>query len=278
MGSVYADSVITKYQNPKYKIVAKELQEVFEISELDLTITASGTEKQKNNKTPYSNLTKSVNTTFNIGVFHGSVDIKGQPENNPIYLKDLYASGFDYFALGDWHNMLDVSKGASQIWYSGSPELIDSDQNNAGNMLLIEFEKGKPAKVSNIKVGAIKTKAMQLDITGIKRVEDLVASVKLNADHSLMLNLDLNGIRTIEFDYTIASLFELLNESFYFLAIKDNTKLKISEQDLLNYPDKMLIGRYIKLLLAQKTDDDKQDELIDQAIQLGVTLLKGGQL
>jgi DNA repair exonuclease SbcCD nuclease subunit len=278
VGSVFTDSLITKYVNPRLKIFNKELLQSWEIADLDLCIFAAGTEKQKNKNTPYSNLMRSEKFKYNIGVFHGSVDIKGQPENNPIYLKDLYASGFDYFALGDWHNMLDLSKNGVAISYCGSPELIDSDQDNAGNMLIVTLDKGQPCVVKSLRTGSIKSKTMDLDVSQIGEIAQLVEQVKAMTDHSLILTLNIKGQRAISLDYSIEELRTMLGESFYYVVIKDDSTLRISEQDLLNYPEHMLIGKYIKLMLAQKNDDSKNNERIDRALQLGVSLLKGGRL
>jgi DNA repair exonuclease SbcCD nuclease subunit len=279
-GSVFDKSILTEYSSPKYKLVNKEVQTEWQIPELTTIIQASGTQHQKNKNTPYTKLIRNNEFKFNIGVFHGSADIKGAPENNPIYLKDLYESKFDYFALGDWHNLLDLSK-ATTVFYSGSPELIDSDQEKSGYMLVIELKENEKPVVNQIKVGLRNSKSLKLDISQTNKIEGVVSSIKSYTDKNMFLNLYLTGFKSIDNEFDIAMLNSLLAEYFYYVKIYDQTKLQLSEKDLLTYPENMIIGKYIKLLQNKKENEEKgeiDDTVVDEALQLGVHLLKGGKL
>jgi DNA repair protein SbcD/Mre11 len=278
-GSVYDSSIITEFKNEKFKLIAKEAQEEWLIGELGTRIVAAGTEYQKNKKMPYGELKADPKYKFNVGVFHGSADIKGEPENNPIRIVDLKASKFSYFALGDWHNTLQVAKGLN-AWYSGSPELIDSDQDKAGNMLLVKLDEEKAAAdVEIIKVGTKAIYQKVIDVGIYKSFEEIIQSLKKDGNKDLMLNLTLKGLKSIDFIINDQDIIQLLNEDYYFVNVKDETQLKLTDKDLANYPSEMLIGRYIKLLMDQKKEGDTEgNEIKDEAIQLGVTLLKGGKL
>ena len=62
--------------------------------------------------------------------------------NNLIDLSALPASQIDYIALGDWHNLKQVSERA---WYPGTPEpdrFDQGDANQRGQVLLVELERG----------------------------------------------------------------------------------------------------------------------------------------
>ena len=276
-GSVFDSSIITEFKNDKFKLIANEKQEEWLIEELNTRIVAAGTEHQKNKKAPYSELKRNEKYKFNIGVFHGSVDIKGESENNPIKVADLKASKFDYFALGDWHNTLQVAKGVD-AWYSGSPELIDSDQDKAGNMLFVTLNEGKNAGVEILKVGIKGIYKKEINVGAYQNFEEIIQSLKKDRSKDLILNLTLKGLKSIDFVINDQDLIQLLNEDYYFVNLKDETQLKLSEKDLAAYPAEMLIGRYIKLLIDQKKKDDVEgNEIIDEAIQLGVSLMKGGK-
>lgn len=277
-GSVYDSSMITEYKNVKFRLITKEIQEEWLIEELGTRIVAAGTEHQKNKKTPYAGLQRNENYKFNIGVFHGSVDIKGEPDNNPIRLADLKASKFNYFALGDWHNTLQAVKGFD-AWYSGSPELIDSDQERAGNMLFVTLDDARPASIEVVKVGSKSILKKEIDVGAFQSFEQIIQNLKTEKNKDLILNLTLKGLKSVDFVLNEQDIIQLLNEDYYFVNLKNETELKLTEKDLASYPQDMLIGRYIKLLMDQKKkDDNESNEIIDEAIQLGVALLKGGKV
>ena len=68
--------------------------------------------------------------------------------NNLIDLNALPGDQIDYIALGDWHNLKQVS---DRAWYPGTPEPDRFDQgedNQRGQVLLVELERGAAPAVS----------------------------------------------------------------------------------------------------------------------------------
>ena len=88
------------------------------------------------------------------GGVHGFAgrDYEGDEEaqagaNNLLDLDALPAAEIDYIALGDWHNLKQVSERA---WYPGTPEPDRFDQgldNQRGQVLLVELQRGATAQV-----------------------------------------------------------------------------------------------------------------------------------
>jgi len=277
-GSVYISQGLTEIQSKEFKIVAGSAQSEWIIENLGLRIIAAGTEKQKSNVTPYKSLKADKKYQFNVGVFHGSVDIKGMPANNPIFLKDIQSSGLDYLALGDWHNSLQVSQNPV-CWYSGSPELVDSDQEGAGNMLIVKLETGKAASVEKIPIGSKHVENLKVDLSKFENYGKLSEFLKKSGDKNCILNLELGGFRKIDELFPVEELKTALSENYYFVNIKDSSKLEADKDSLSEYPENMLIGKFIKLMNAKrKAGDADLDSVIDDAIQQGVDLLKGGKL
>jgi DNA repair exonuclease SbcCD nuclease subunit len=76
----------------------------------------------------------------------GGRDYEGDEEaqagtNNLIDLAALPADQIDYIALGDWHNLKQVSE---QAWYPGTPEpdrFDQGDDNQRGQVLLVELQR-----------------------------------------------------------------------------------------------------------------------------------------
>ena len=277
LGSVFNHSPITQFRDVKFRLFNNEKQEAWLIGELATCIVASGCQRQKSKNSPYQRLVRDERAKFNVGIFHGSADVRNQPDNYPIYLKDLYASKFDYIALGDWHNQLDLSREVP-IMYSGSPEIVDSDQDKAGYMIVATLVEGQKAKLESVRVGSRSILAMQIDLTQLKSLQGVLEFFKTKSDKSAILNLKLTGFRNIDSDIHREDLLNGLSELFYHVNIADETKFVISEKEMMNYSDSMVIGRYIKLLQDQKTADVPWNRLVDEAMQLGVHLLKGGRL
>ena len=76
--------------------------------------------------------------------------------NNLVNLDQLPIDEIDYIALGDWHNLKQVSENA---WYSGTPEPDRFDQgenNNRGQVLQVDVSRLQKPEVKSIATGRIK--------------------------------------------------------------------------------------------------------------------------
>ena len=76
--------------------------------------------------------------------------------NNLVNLDQLPIDEIDYIALGDWHNLKQVSENA---WYSGTPEPDRFDQgenNNRGQVLQVDVFRHQKPEVKSIATGRIK--------------------------------------------------------------------------------------------------------------------------
>ncbi|CAI8157459.1 MAG: Nuclease SbcCD subunit D [Prochlorococcus marinus str. MIT 9215] len=87
---------------------------------------------------------------------YGSDDEAQAGANNLIDLDALPQHEIDYIALGDWHNLKQVSEKA---WYSGTPEPDRFDQgegNERGQVLSIDVSRGAAPDVQTIPTGRIR--------------------------------------------------------------------------------------------------------------------------
>ena len=86
--------------------------------------------------------------------------------NNLIDLACLPADQIDYIALGDWHNLKQVSPKA---WYSGTPEPDRFDQgedNQRGQVLLVEVERGGTPQVQPQSTGRLSWHNLRVRFSG----------------------------------------------------------------------------------------------------------------
>ena len=76
--------------------------------------------------------------------------------NNLIDLTALPQAEIDYVALGDWHNLKQVSERA---WYPGTPEpdrFDQGDDNQRGQVLAVQVSRGEAPEVQTIPTGRIR--------------------------------------------------------------------------------------------------------------------------
>jgi len=101
----------------------------------------------------------------------GGRDYEGDEEaqagaNNLIDLSALPAGQIDYIALGDWHNLKQVS---AQAWYPGTPEPDRFDQgegNQRGQVLLVDLQRSSTPAVQPQTTGRIRWHNLKVRFSG----------------------------------------------------------------------------------------------------------------
>jgi DNA repair exonuclease SbcCD nuclease subunit len=101
----------------------------------------------------------------------GGRDYEGDEEaqagaNNLIDLAALPAGQIDYIALGDWHNLKQIS---AQAWYPGTPEPDRFDHgegNQRGQVLLVELQRGITPEVKPQQTGRIRWHNLKIRFSG----------------------------------------------------------------------------------------------------------------
>ena len=116
--------------------------------------------------------------------------------NNLVNLDQLPIDEIDYIALGDWHNLKQVSENA---WYSGTPEPDRFDQgenNNRGQVLQVDVSRLQKPDVEIISTGRIKWHNLNFRFNSDKdldrferQVEDLTAG-RVSRD---LLRVEISG-------------------------------------------------------------------------------------
>ena len=116
--------------------------------------------------------------------------------NNLIDLAALPAAEIDYIALGDWHNLKQVS---AQAWYPGTPEPDRFDQgegNQRGQVLLVELERGSTPVVTPCSTGRIQWHNLRVrfnddgDLDRFERQLDELTAGRVARD---LLRLEVSG-------------------------------------------------------------------------------------
>lgn len=272
-GSVYLQAEFQQAQDRFLHIFQSTSSKEWIIEELDITVYGNPILLQKSKQSPLKALSKNSKTRFHLGLAHGSLSIQGQSDNYPFTLEEIKSADFDYLALGDWHSTKEVSK-SPPAWYAGSPELIGINQKGSGFFLEIHID--EQTTVTPRKIGQYSVKELEVSIQELSSLQELLDIASKEGDMNAFLKLTLTGFKKIDFELNIDELSELLDQKFYYHKIYDKTTLLLSDEELKQYPGDLVIGKYIRLMQNKKKKNEDKDynRKIDEAIQVGVNLLK----
>lgn len=209
---------------------------------------------------------------FVVGLAHGSVYREGVVESGTIHPNDIRALGLDYLALGDWHSAQQVSGPPAPAWYAGAPEFLAMDQ-EAGQAILVTIDAPGQAEVTPRWVGRRRYRRLEVDISGLDP-ERVRARLAAEADADAVLDVVLNGTVTPEHTVDARELEEMLAEACFRARVRNQSRLWLDDAALDAFPERTLLGRYIRLMRAQaQTDAPGDQDLVEEALQTGVGML-----
>lgn len=266
-GSIYTANKLLKL-NPQYiHMLGKESLELPELKVKLHGFTHFG----KMEKEISALLKRDPEFKYNLALIHGSINMGQDNVNRTIALDDLKDLKMDYVALGDWHGLLKL---ASQIYYSGSPEVLEANQKNCGFILDVTLIDGS-IDVKEIKVGKLSVLELDVDVSRFEDNKGLLEYLKQQSGKEVWLDLTLSGGCNLDMVIDPLEIKNQLEDSFYSLTIKDKTRIVLSEADILEQSQDLVIGNYVNYLNKLKLKPGADLVSIDKAIQLGISLLKG---
>ena len=123
-------------------------------------------------------------------------DPAGAGAMNRIDLEQLPLGELDYIALGDWHNLKQVS---SKAWYSGTPEPDRHDQgeaNQRGQVLRVDLGRGQAPQVEVLPTGRLSWHNLAMHLGTDADLEQLEARIRERTGDRVsqdLLRLELSG-------------------------------------------------------------------------------------
>lgn len=185
----------------------------------------------------------------------------------PVSGNKLVQAGFDYCALGHIHKSCKV--GANAV-YCGSTEPLDFSETGSHGYILGSIEDGR-VSMKLIRTNIKQFASLELNVTGIDSLEDIVDSVKEKTkgrNEGFMFRLTLKGVLS-----TLVSMDDLrkrLSDEFEYMEVSDQTVMDYDLKNIYINNRKNIIGHYIEAL--------KDDESAREALYLGLdALLEGGK-
>ncbi len=231
-------------------------------------------------------VSKETRATWRIGLIHGSVSIPGKTDGDEVVFtkEEIAASGLDYLALGHWHSSLGAKAGGVQYAYSGAPEPVALDQDEAGRVLLVTLDErnGKRSvAIEERQVGRTRFERIDLDVAAVAAQPALVDELLTRSDADLVLDVRLTGVRPDALDLDLDEVEAALAPSFLKVRVRDRSVPALSEGPLP--PIDTIAGAFIRDLegriaeLEAAGSPDEAAELRD-SLRLGRLLLAGAEV
>ena len=188
-----------------------------------------------------------------------------------IGLRELSDKGIDYLALGHYHSYREyqINERTAAV-YSGTPEGRGFDETGVCGYVEIDTL-GSYLKHSFIPSAKRILHIVDVDVTDCLSDIALVYKIEgtlTNIASSDLVRIRLIGNRKIGRSIDAQTLTSAIRRPFYYLEIKDETRLEISPDDFKS--DISLKGEFIRGVLEDESLDEKEKESI---INLGLSVL-----
>lgn len=264
---------------PDNALIFTEQPTIQELSPLDLTVYGNPIRSKQSRVSPLQGLQPKGRTRWHVALAHGNLlrpDIVDPPR--PIGPEEIAASEMDYVAMGDWHTFADCSEGEVKAFYSGAPEPTAPGQHGAGYVACIELDKNA-VRVRSERVGTITTDEVTLNVEERNSAE-IVEAIIQHADPQLMLRITLTGLKRLGTVLDMGALESELASAFYYIDCVDESHPQLKTVSADNYPEEMVIGKFIHLMQAriEQAVNAKERRRAEQALQIGVALLQGKEV
>lgn len=247
--------------------------------DLDITIYGMVSDSKSWRKSPLQGLSLTEKSKFHIGIAHCSIKLPGIIESEAMLLdKDKIASsGLDYLALGHWHSFRDFSLGTTMACYCGSPEPIDMDQKGSGNVVMVTLHEKNNVAIQPIRIGAKRCESITIDVSPFESSDTIAERIEARSDPNLILEVTLTGLSSMGYDLSCQEIENMLGGHFFNLRVLDRSHPKLEEAKSQNYPEKTVIGRFLRIIeekiATASTQEDKSR--YEETLRLGFALLQG---
>ena len=210
---------------------------------------------------------------INIVMLHGQESTR--PGNEQICLPMLRGKHIHYLALGHIHSFKCEPLDLQGLYcYSGCLEGRGFDECGDKGFVFLNVESGR-VRPQFVPFARRTLRTATVDITGLVKVGQILEAAEQalrNIPRESLVKLTLTGSYTLDTQKDLRFFQKMLEQKFYFLKIKDESRLSI-EKGSYEY-DISLKGAFIRLVMAS----DKSDEQKEQIISYGIRALSGGEV
>ncbi|MDO5558547.1 MAG: DNA repair exonuclease [Oscillospiraceae bacterium] len=220
---------------------------------------------------------------INILIYHGDIVTDNQTSMyNPITVKQLSSSGFDYVALGHIHKASEIQKAGNTYYaYSGTPDGNGFDETGKKGVYIGEVSKG------NVKLNFINTSSrifadVSFDITSLTSNNQIKNAIIKKLEHLYPENfaenlykITLTGKYPEGFLPDSKSIALDLSDSLYYVTVENNSRPDINISALAS--DFSLKGIFVQKMLKkmQLCTNESDKATYENALYLGLKAFDG---
>lgn len=236
-------------------------------------VAVSGIEITKNNASTLYEQLPAQKSRVNIVMLHGQ--ISSACEVDQVNLNLLKGKNINYLALGHIHTYSCEQLDCDGIYcYPGCLEGRGFDECGEKGFVVLDTD-GRKIMPSFIPFSSRKLHRVTVDITGAatnSAVHQAMKRASQNIDKKDMVEFILTGAADPSARIAKKYLYNLMEDDFFFVKIKDETKLILDPKDYEN--DISLKGEFIRLVMA--SDAGEADKI--KIIRTGLEALAGEEI
>lgn len=202
----------------------------------------------------------------NIVMLHGQTGTQSGEEI--IALPKLKGRNIDYLALGHIHSYQNGKLDDRGSWcYCGCLEGRGFDECGEKGFVLLDVQDGQ-VQTEFIPFARRALHEVPVDLTGLTTVTQILGAMESSAlqiDGKDLVKFTLTGGYTPETQKDLRFLQKMLEEKFYFVKIKDESRLTIEKESYEH--DVSLKGEFIRLVMASDRSEEEKERIILWGIQ-----------
>ncbi len=224
-------------------------------------VVISGIELTEENKNSLYDSLSLSSADVNIVTMHGQTST--QTGSEEICLNKLKGKSIRYLALGHIHSYRKEQLDLDGEWcYCGCLEGRGFDECSDKGFVLLEVENNHLD--SDFVPFAQRTLfEVPVDISGLVSVNDIIIAAKeasKNIDSKNLIKYVLCGSYTLQTQKDIMYITEALQDDFYFVKVKDESRLKLDEADYSM--DISLKGEFVRAVMASSLSEEEKSQII----------------
>jgi DNA repair exonuclease SbcCD nuclease subunit len=186
---------------------------------------------------------------------------------------------YDYVALGGQPAYLDLSCAGYRAAFSGSPEPLNFEESNAGNLAVIQIDEPKKATINKVPFGHFSWKRIEFQAKEIANNDDLLRKIQEYAGPNMLLRVKLSGLALFEAGLDPQYVYKQLQEGFAYLDIIDEMIVFPENVADVKASEKTILGQYLRLIVEKmQSANENQKEHLENSIKIGYSLLSGREL
>lgn len=252
-------------------ILSDKKKPFIKIPALDCTIYGIAPSGSDDGKLTQKRLGALQNSKYHIALICGNMTDLGGGDTAAELL-----GHYDYVALGGQSAFLDLSCPNYRAAFSGAPESLGFNDNNAGNLALVQIEEPKKSIVSRVPFGKFQWKRAEYQAKEIANNEDLLQKIREQAGPDIFLQAKLSGLALFESALDQQMVQNLTQDEFAYLDIIDEMIVFPENVAEVKASEKTILGQYLRLISKKlKESDETEKAHLEKSIKVGYSLLSG---